>query len=426
MRTTTTVIIGAGHAGLAMSRCLTERSIDHVVLERGEVANSWRTERWDSLRLLTPNWQSRLPDAAHDGIDPDGYRTMPETVDFIEKYARQIAAPVETATTVTSVRATDIGYHVATDRGDWRSRALVIASGACNVACLPKLADAVPASILSLTPHQYRSPELLPPGGVLVVGASATGVQLADEIHRSGRPTTLACGEHVRVPRTYRDRDILWWLDRAGVLDQRYDEVDDIARARRLPSFQLVGSRERAALDLNALSGIGVELVGRVAGATDGRLQFSGSLHNVCALADLKMARLLDTLDRWASLQGLVNAAETPVHLAPTLVPKRPRMSLDLARGEIATILWATGFRPDYSWLQVPVLDRKAMIRHDGGIAPSPGMYAMGLPFMRRRKSTLIDGAADDARELADHLALHLGGHPWQAPGSRHLWHSAA
>src|SRR3954447_7531448 len=426
MRTTTTVIIGAGHAGLAMSRCLTERSIDHVVLERGEVANSWRTERWDSLRLLTPNWQSRLPGAVHDGTDPDGYRTMPEVVAFIERYAHRIAAPVEIATTVTSVSASDRGYRVATDRGDWDSRTLVVASGACNVAHMPKLAQAVPASILSLTPHQYRGPEQLPQGGVLVVGASATGVQLADEIHRSGRPVILACGEHVRVPRMYRGRDILWWMDRAGVLDQRYDEVDDIARARRLPSFQLVGSPRRATLDLNALSGIGVELVGRIAGTAGGRLQFSGSLHNVCALADLKMARLLDVFDRWASLQGMDETAAGQMRLSPTAVSKTPRSSLDLAHGEIATIVWATGFRPDYSWLHVPVLDRKGMICHDGGVVPWPGMYVMGLPFMRRRKSTLIDGAGDDAREVAEDLALHLGGRPRQAPGSRYQWHSAA
>jgi putative flavoprotein involved in K+ transport len=197
IRTVTAVIIGAGHAGLAMSRCLTDRAIDHVVLERGEVANTWRTERWDSLRLLTPNWQSRLPGYAYDGDDPDGYRTIPEVVKFIEDYATTISAPVRTHTTVTSVCKTDAGYLVRTDRGDWRCRAVVLASGACNIGHVPALAKLVPPSIATFTTQQYRNPNQLPDGGVLVVGASASGTQIAYELHRSGRPVLLSVGEHI-------------------------------------------------------------------------------------------------------------------------------------------------------------------------------------------------------------------------------------
>jgi len=416
MRTTTTVVIGAGHAGLAMSYCLSLRGIDHVVLERGEIAHSWRTERWDSLRLLTPNWQSRLPGFGYQGDDPDGFRTMPEVIAFLERYAQLIGAPVETNTKVLAVRRTDAGYVVKTDQGDWPARAVVLATGACNVPSVPKIVEAVPPSITTLTPMAYRNPEQLEDGGVLVVGASATGIQLADEIHRSGRPVTLAVGEHIRAPRTYRGRDIQWWMDAAGVLDQRYDEVDDLARARRVPSLQLVGSPERRTLDLNALSGIGVRLVGRLAGINDGRLQFSGSLANQCALSDLKMNRLLDAIDRWAAETGLDGEVAPPHRLAPTKVDGSPPLTLDLDRGEIKTIVWATGFRPDYSWLEVPVLDRKGQIRHDGGVAGSPGMYVMGLQFLRRRKSALIDGAGDDARELCAHLAAYLDGQGCATP----------
>src|SRR4029079_2681514 len=287
-----------------MSRCLSERSIDHVVIERGEVANSWRTERWDSLRLLTPNWQSRLPGFGYEGDDPDGYRTVAEVVDFITAYARACAAPVQTSTKVTSVRRTDGGYHVDTNRGDWECRTLVLATGACNIADPPPVATAVPPGITSLTPHQYRNPAQLSGGGVLVIGASATGTQLADEIHRSGRPVTIAAGEHIRAPRVYRGKDIKWWMDAAGVLDERYDQVDDIVRARNVPSLQLAGFPDRRTLDLNSLTGIGVKLVGRLAGINDGKAQFSGSLRNVCALADLKMNRLLDTIDAWATEHG--------------------------------------------------------------------------------------------------------------------------
>ena len=263
-----------------MSRCLAGRAVDHVVLERGEVANSWRSERWESLRLLTPNWQSRLPGFGYDGDDPDGFRTMPEVVAFIAGYARAIAAPVEPHTTVTSVTSDGDSYRVATDRGEWRSRSVVIATGACNVPRVPKVAEAVPQGIAMLTPKEYRNPGQLAEGGVLVVGASATGIQLAEEIHRSGHPVTLAVGEHVRAPRTYRGRDIQWWMDRAGVLDERYDQVDDIARARKVPSIQLVGTPGRKTLDLNALRAIGVKLRGKLAAIADGRAQFSGSLRN--------------------------------------------------------------------------------------------------------------------------------------------------
>jgi putative flavoprotein involved in K+ transport len=393
-----------------MSRCLSERSIDHVVIERGEVANSWRTERWDSLRLLTPNWQSRLPGFGYEGDDHDGYRTVPEVVDFIASYARVTAAPVQTSTNVTSVRPTEDGYLVGTSQGDWACRTLVITTGACNIAEVPRIAASVPLAITSLTPHQYRNPGQLPNGGVLVVGASATGTQLADEIHRSGRAVTLAVGEHIRAPRVYRGKDIQWWMDVAGVLDERYDQIPDIERARRVPSLQLTGSPRRVTLDLNALTAIGVRLVGRLVGISERKAQFSGSLRNMCALSDLKMDRLLDTIDAWARDHGLDDEVEPPHRFPPTQVEASPPLSLDLASGEIKTIIWAIGFRPDYSWLHVPVLDLKGRIRHDGGVVPSPGLYVMGLQFLRRRKSALIDGAGDDARDLSTHLAEYLGG----------------
>jgi len=405
---TTTVIIGAGHAGLAMSRCLAERAIDHVVLERGEVANSWKTERWDSLRLLTPNWQSRLPGFSYDGDDADGYRTMAETVAYIERYARVISAPVLSHTQVTSVRTDGSGYRVATSGGDWQCRTVVLASGACNIAQVPALADAVPPAINTLTPAQYRHPGQLEQGGVLVVGASASGIQIAEEVHHSGRPVTLAVGEHIRAPRVYRGRDIQWWMDASGVHAERYDVIDDIVRARNVPSLQLVGSAERRTIDLNTLSDAGVKLVGRLAGISDGKAQFSGSLRNLCAMSDLKMNRLLDGFDEWASANGIDAEVDSPERLAPTRVEASPPLGMRLDDGAIRTIIWATGYRPDYSWLEVPVLDRKGRVRHDGGVVDAPGMYLMGMQFLRRRKSALIDGAGDDARDLSAHLAAYL------------------
>jgi putative flavoprotein involved in K+ transport len=410
MRTTTTIVVGAGHAGLAMSRCLTDRSIDHVLLERGQVANSWRTGRWDSLRLLTPNWQSRLPGHRYDGDDPDGFMTMPEVIRYISGYAEAISAPVHTDTTVTALGATDDGYVVTTTTGKWRCRTVVLANGACGVPDVPALAAELPSSVISIAASDYRNPDQLEHGGVLIAGASASGIQLADELHRSGRPVTLAVGGHVRVPRTYRGMDIMWWLDGAGVLDEPYDQVDDVTRARSLPSFQLVGSPARATIDLNALRDLGVRIVGRVAGLRDGTALLSGSLRNQCTLADLKLARLLDSVDEWATASGLEGEVDAPHRPEPTRVDKDPLLSLSLTTGEINTVIWATGYRPDFSWLDVPVLDHKGRIRHDGGVTPSPGLYVMGMPFLRRRKSTLIDGAADDACVLSAHLASHLAG----------------
>jgi putative flavoprotein involved in K+ transport len=407
---TTAVIIGAGQAGLAMSWWLAARSIDHVVLERGEIANTWRTERWPSLTLLTPNWQSRLPGFGYEGDDPGGFRTLPETVAFLERYARLVSPPLKTHCRVSSVRRTADGYEVASVQGTWHCKAVVLATGGFNIAQVPKLSEAVPSGIAQLTPVQYRNPQSLEPGGVLVVGAAATGAQLADEIQRSGRPVTVASGEHVRACRTYRGRDMQWWMDATRLNDERYDEVENLSRARSLPSFQLAGYPDRRDIDLNALTSLGVKLVGRLAGIRDGKAQFSGSLRNVCELADLKLNRLLNRIDEWAAENGVSGTVDPPHRPEPTRVEASPPLGLDLARAGIRTIVWATGFRPDYSWLEVPVLDHKGNIRHEGGaVTEAPGLYVLGLTFLRRRKSSLIDGVGDDARDLSAHLAAHLG-----------------
>jgi len=380
------------------------------VLERGEVGNSWRRERWDSLRLLTPNWQSRLPGLPYEGSDPDGYMTAAEVGELIARFAA--GAPVRTGTAVTSLRRSEDAYELTTGQGELRARTVVIATGACNAPVVPSLASALPAKVRQLTAFAYRNPAQLPDGGVLVVGASATGVQLAAELYESGRPVVLAVGEHVRLPRTYRGRDVLWWMDASGVWDQRYDELDDLPRARRLPSPQLVGTSERTTLDLNALTTRGIELVGRWAAIRDSRALFSGGLRNVCSLADLKMERLLDTFDEWAETSDTA-----PERFAPTELPRPPRLEIDLRNGEIRSILWATGYRPDYSWLDLPVVDKKGHLRHGGGVVvDSPGLYALCLPVLRRRKSTFIHGIEDDARDVVDHLSAYLAGEA-RAPG---------
>jgi putative flavoprotein involved in K+ transport len=359
------------------------------------------------MRLLTPNWLSRLPGQHYEGPDPDGYMTVGEVTEFIERFAVSAGAPVRTGVSVTSVRLSGDGYRVRTSEDEFGCRAVVIASGACNRPAVPAFAEAVPEVIEQLTPFDYRDPEKLPDGGVLVVGASATGVQLAAEIARSGRPVMLSVGEHVRLPRTYRGRDVLWWMDASGIWDQRYDEVDDLTRARRLPSPQLIGTASRMTLDLNALTAMGVSLVGRWAMIRDGSALFSGGLRNVFSLADLKMNRLLDTFDEWA--REVQPEVDPPQRFEPTRLPRSSPLHLDLRSGKVRSIVWATGFRPDYDWLDVPVLDEKGKLRHQAGVVDSPGLYVLGLPVLRRRRSTFICGIEDDARAVTEHLSNFLG-----------------
>ncbi len=407
MRHIPTLVVGAGQAGLAMSACLSERAEPHVVLERGEIGNSWAQERWDSLTMQSPNWQSRLPGYAYAGPDPDGYMTMSEVQSYLKSYAAQAAAPVETAVTVTSVTRDDDHYVVTTDKGIWHCSNLVIASGACNRPAIPEFARNVPVDIIQVSPLSYRNPSELPAGRVLVVGASATGVQLAAEIQESGRPVILATGNHIRMPRYYLGHDITWLMDRAGLVSATLDTIDDVTRARSLPSLQLIGDRSRRFLDLNALQEMGVEVTGRLVGCSEGRLQFSGSLANAAALSDLKMNRALSVIDAWAQQSGL-HISEPPRRFAPTSVPQMPRLTLSLAKSEISSIVWASGFKPDMSWLDLPHFDAKGRLLHDGGIV-APGLYVLGLPFLRTRKSTFLDGVGADARALAQHISETRG-----------------
>jgi putative flavoprotein involved in K+ transport len=277
MKRTGVVVIGAGQAGLAMSQCLARAGVDHVVLERRRVAEKWRSERWDSLRLLTPNWLSRLPGWRYRGSDPHGFMTMPEVVRFLEDYARSSAAPVHPNTRVESVTHSDGTYWVGTESGDWTARSVVVATGHCEVPLVPAIAAKLSADIRQVTPSEYKRPEDLPDGGVLVVGAGAAGVQIAEELRHSGRDVVLSVGHHTRLPRRYRDRDIMSWLDRVGVLDETIDAVQNLEAARSQPSLQLVGRSDARSVDLRCLSAQGVRLAGRAIDADGTAMHLAAS-----------------------------------------------------------------------------------------------------------------------------------------------------
>jgi putative flavoprotein involved in K+ transport len=401
------VVIGAGQAGLAMSRCLTDRGVNHVVLERGRVAERWRSERWSSLRLLTPNWQSRLPGLHYDGADPDGYMTMPEVVAYFERYANSFAAPVRCGAEVRSVSRAADGFRVATTVGDWLTTTVVIATGYADRPAIPDLAARVPDGIVHLVPTAYRTPEQLPAGGVLVVGASASGIQLADELNRAGRAVTIAAGHHTRLPRRYRGRDIMWWLDRMGVLDETVDQVYDVEISREQPSLQLVGHPDHVTIDLATLQAHGVRVVGRLVDVHAGVARFADDLVATTAAADIKLASLLHRIDAFIAVQGL--AADVAGHFEPHCLRfVDAATDMNLVRDGIRTVLWATGFRREYSWLKLPVLDGRGEIRHSGGVTPLSGLYVIGLHFLRRRNSSFIDGVGADAVALSEHLAGYV------------------
>ena len=399
-----TIIIGGGQAGLALSRALTDRNVAHVVLERGRVGERWRSERWDSLRLLTPRWQSRLPGFAYTGSEPDGYMTRTEVIDYLEAYAASFDAPLRTGVTVTSVRASGDGFVVDTDDGAWWARNVVVATGDCQAPLVPPWARELADDVHQVVPTRYKNPSQLPDGGVLVVGASSTGLQLAAEIHASGRPVTLSVGRHLRLPRTYRGRDIMAWLDEMGMLDERADEVRDLESSRSQPSLQLVGTPDRRTLDLRSAMAAGIRLVGRTESAQGRVVRFGDNLTEDIVAADLKLVRLRQRIDAHIASFPWAHAVPGVPPIDMTDIPEAPP-SLDLAREGIATVLWATGFKRSYPWLHLPVFDERGEIRHDGGVATWPGLYVMGLRFLRRRNSSFIDGQLKDAGEIADHMA---------------------
>ncbi|MEM6624960.1 MAG: NAD(P)-binding domain-containing protein [Pseudomonadota bacterium] len=403
-----TAIVGAGQAGLAMSVALSTRGVEHVLLERGTVANSWKTERWDSLTTLTPNWANGLPGAPYAGADPDGFMHVSELVRNMDAYAGLIQAPVQHHTQVLSATPQDGGFLIRTSQRPLTCRALVIASGASSRPTIPGVASALPDGIAQTVPPLYKRPTDLPPGEVLVVGASASGVQIARELLLAGHPVTIAVGSHLRMPRRYRGQDIEWWLDALGFMDERAEEIDDLTRARRLPSPQLYGGPDP--VDLNALQDMGARVVGRLMDVRGGKALFSGGLSGTVTGADLKMHRLLDDIDRWITDHGLDSTLSPPDRPAPTRLPPNPELSRGFGLGAIRSVVWATGFRPDLDWLSLPAFDPRGRLRHQGGVVSVPGVYAMGMPILRRRRSHQISGVGQDAEALAAHLHGHLSG----------------
>jgi putative flavoprotein involved in K+ transport len=407
MDRTDVIIIGAGQAGLATSRALSTRGIEHVVLERGRVGERWHSERWRSLHLLTPSAYSALPGLSHEGVDPECFLLAADFARYLDRYSAAFAVPVVAGAEVMAVDPSYGGYQVVTSEQCWYARAVVIATGACDVPYRPPQAARLPVSIEQVFPAGYRAPEDLPAGSVLVVGASSTGVQLAEEIHRSGRFVTLAVGDHTRMVRRYRGRDIFERMDAAGMLDDPADERGNLTAARRQPSLQLIGRQDHSNLDLPTLERQGVRLVGRLSGIDGSTISFHGDLEQTTMKSHMRMIRTLERIDRFIDSSGESAPPSEIDQIWPFL--KRGNASIiDLRRQNIKSVVWATGYRRRYDWLNVPVVDGNGEIIERGGVTRAPGLYIIGQTFLRRRRSSFIDGCGADAEEIAQVVHDHL------------------
>jgi putative flavoprotein involved in K+ transport len=407
MLTTHTLVIGAGQAGLAVSRRLADADIDHVVLERGRVAERWRGHRWESLRLLTPNWASRLPGWSYQGPEPDGFMTAGELATYLSDYASSFAAPVREHSTVRALEQADDGFRVTTEDSTWHADNVVMATGWSDLPRVPSMAAGLDPAIAQVTSATYRNPYELPAGRVLVVGASATGVQMADELARAGREVVLAVGRHSRLPRRYRGIDIWWWLDRIGTFARTIEQVADPDRSRREGSVQLAGRPDRRDVDLPGLQRLGVALAGRLTDVEGRAVRFADDLPITTAAAEARLERILHRIDDHIDESGLTAEVLAPARRRAVDLSE-PVQSLDLRRDGVGAVVWATGYTRPYPWLQVPVLDQRGEIRHRRGVTPVPGLYVLGQRHQHRGDSNFIDGVRHDAAYVAGHIACRL------------------
>jgi putative flavoprotein involved in K+ transport len=404
---TEVLVVGAGQAGVAMSEHLSGYGVPHLVLERGRIAERWRSERWDSLVANGPAWHDRFPGQEFTALAPDDFASKEQVADYFVSYAEKIGAPIRCGVEVTSARknAGRPGFAVATSDGVIDARYVVAATGPFQHPVIP---DLVPggAGLTAIHSSAYRNPGQLPAGGVLVVGAGASGVQIADELRRAGRPVHLSVGPHDRPPRRYRGRDYCWWL---GVLG-KWDIAPPPAGARHVP-IAVSGAHGGATVDFRALAASGITLLGRAVSFRDGTMRFAPDLRDNIARGDAYYLSLLAECDAWADRNGFGLPAEPEAHhlAADPECLTSPVLELDLARAGITSIVWATGYTADFGWLAVDAFDERGRPRHQRGVSSEPGVYFLGLPWLSRRGSSFIWGVWHDARYVADHIQIQRG-----------------
>jgi putative flavoprotein involved in K+ transport len=408
MERTDVAIIGGGQAGVALSHCLARVGIDHLVLERGRVGERWLSGRRSGLRLLTPAWMTRLPGFAPPAIHPDSFLPIGEFAALLDRHAGVHALPLLRETAVEAVVQWGDSFGVTTSGGTILARAVVIATGACDHAAVPSWAAALPAAVTQVTSDRF-DPAVLPPGGVLVVGASASGAQIAAELAAKGRAVTLATGRHVRAPRRYRGRDLFEWLDACGFL--REPRPAGGASVPSAPSLPLAGGPVPGAgeaFGLDRLHRMGVRVTGRALGLSGATMHLAPTLPSEVASAERRRRRLLAAIDVHIAQSGDAAVPEPEAWEPPPLLLDAPER-IDLVRDGIRSVVWATGYRRSYPWLKLPALGSDGEILQSGGVSSIPGLFSLGLPFMRHRSSALIDGVGRDVEALLEPIARHLG-----------------
>ena len=402
-----TLIVGGGQAGLAMSHMLGRRGRPHLVLERGRIAERWRSERWDGLKFQFPNWSVHLPDCPFPHSEPDGFATSGQIVDYIDAYARQIKAPVRCGVAVTALHQGESGkgFVARTSVGPIRATNVVIATGPYQQPVSPDL-PLDDCGLFQIHASAYQQPDHLPTGAVLVVGSGASGAQIAEELVRAGRRVYLSVGRHRRMPRRYRGRDLIWWIGAMG-LDQM--PVEERGPDATLPL--ITGAYGGHTIDFREFAAQGITLLGRLQAVREGILHFADDLGQSIEFGDAAYDRFLDKVDKFVEQNGMSFPAEPQAREQPRDPPCviEPLRQLDIGSIGLSSVICATGYKFDFSWIDLPVLDRDGQPRHHYGIAAVPGIYFLGLPWLSKMSSSFLSRVGDDAARIADCIARAAG-----------------
>ncbi len=397
------VVIGGGQAGLSMSYCLTQRGVDHLVLERDRVGHEWRDRRWDSFCLVTPNWQCQLPGFPYSGNDPDGFMVRDEIARYLDEYVKSFDPPVIEGVAATRLCRDRKGrYLVGTDRGELVADQVVLATGPYQVPLIPRLADRLPDDLTQIHSSHYHSPDRLPPGEVLVIGTGQSGCQIAEDLHLAGRQVHLAVGSAPRVARFYRGRDVVAWLDAVGYYRKAVDELADVDTVRFRVNHYVTGRDGGRDIDLRAFARDGMRLYGRLTGVTGATVRFAPDLEKNLDHADAVSESIKDSIDSYIDAHR-IDAAPEPRY-TPVWTPEREPTRLGLDDSGITSLIWSTGFGRDDRWIEVPVFDGRGYPTHDRGVTSSPGLYFLGLPWQHTWGSGRLSGVADDAAHLAERI----------------------